>query len=95
MSDSKPTQEEIILHRVKKVLSSVAKDTATQPGFKHPLSDETVVSLRDCLRLISEREQEIGKELGRSWSQRPYFVDDENAPKDAVVSVESLTGKTH
>lgn len=95
MSDTEPTQEEIILHKVKQVLSGVAKDTATQPGFKHPLSDETIESLRYCLRLISEREQAIGEELGRSWNQRPYFVDDENAPKDAVVSVESLTGKSH
>ena len=93
MSEVDPTPEEIILHKVKRVLSDVAKDTATQTGQPHPLSEQTIDNLRKCLGLISDREQEIGKTLGRSWDQRPYFIDDEKAPKDAVVSIDSLSSK--
>ena len=38
-----------ILKALKLVLTDVVKDTATQPGLKHPLSDRTIEGIRQCL----------------------------------------------
>ena len=74
-SDSK---EQHILRLVKKTLTNVAKDTYTPPGLKHPLSEHTINSIRDCLSLISKREAEI---MGDN-NARPRFVDE---PQGTVV----------
>ena len=84
MSEQGPTKEEIILARVKQALTLVIKDTATQPGIKHPLADDTIISMRDCLGLISEREQELAKSAGREMNMRPRYVD-EPKPQNVVV----------
>ena len=55
MSDKNLSKEEHILKMVKRVLTDVAKDTYTKPGLKHPLSEPTILSIRDCLALISSR----------------------------------------
>jgi len=47
MSDIARTKEERILRAMRQVLTSIAKDTYTRPGHRHPLSDETV---NDILR---------------------------------------------
>lgn len=76
------TKEERVLRMVKKVLSSVAKDTYTAPGLKHPLSDQTIQDIRDCLGLIVSRERELAEEYGREMNDRPRFVDE---PSSSVV----------
>ncbi len=76
------TKEERILHMVKKVLSNVAKDTYTAPGLKHPLSEQTINEIRECLGLVVARETELAQELGRDKSARPRFIDE---PKSSVV----------
>ena len=85
------TKEEQILKMVKKVLTDVAKDTYTPSHLKHPLSEDTIHSIRDCLALISAREQELAEEHGRDTSARPRYIDE--APKSVVVDISGLTTK--
>lgn len=87
MSEHTPSKEERILHLMKRVLTDVVKDTTTPPGMKHPLSDNTIANIRDCLGLISSRELELRQETGRS-NAKPYFVDEPQ--QNVVVSVDSL-----
>ena len=70
------SDEENILRAVKQVLTMVIKDTATAPGLKHPLSDDTIVYMRQCLALISTREQELDSLSGRERKSRPHFTDE-------------------
>jgi hypothetical protein len=90
MPDQEPTQEERILRMVKRVLTDIAKDTYTRPGYRHPLSDETVMGIRDCLALISAREMELAEKAGRPMNMRPRFVDE---PQTSVVVPLDVTGK--
>ena len=76
MSEQAPNREELILKAVKIVLTSIVKETATAPGLKHPLSDETLIGVRDCFGLISQREQELAAEGGREMNMRPHFTDE-------------------
>ena len=80
MSKETANKESRILQAVKSTLTSVIKDTATEPGFKHPLTADTVEKLRDCLVLISAREQELADQLGETLDQRPAYRD---GPKPA------------
>lgn len=86
-------KEEQILGAVKRVLTEVIKDTATAPGMKHPLSDNTISGLRDCLVLISQREQELAEMSGQSMDQRPRFKDEPRKQGDVVVSIDSISRK--
>lgn len=87
MANSELSKEERILRMVKKVLTDVAKDTMTPPGLKHPLSDQTIESIRDCLALITTREQELQQEAGRESTAKPHFIDEPQS--DVVVSLAS------
>lgn len=82
MSNEEFSKEERILRMMKKVLTDVAKDTYTRPGFKHQLSDETIGGIRECLKLISSREIELAEASGRPMNMRPRFTDE---PREAVV----------
>ncbi len=77
-----------ILRAVRFTLTRVIKDTATEPGMKHPLSDETIAALRNCLVLISEREQELG--TGGESTARPRYVDEPRKPGPVAVSLDQL-----
>jgi len=90
MPDQEPTKEERILRMVKRVLTDIAKDTYTRPGYRHPLSDATVNGIRDCLALISARESELAEAAGRPMKMRPRFVDE---PQSSVVVPLDVTGK--
>ena len=71
-----------ILKMVKKTLTDIAKDTYTPPELKHPLSEQTINSIRDCLSLISAREAELANLEGQVSSSKPRFIDE---PQDTVV----------
>jgi len=90
MSDTDYSKEEKILSAVKRTLTEVIKDTATEPGMKHPLSNDTINGLRDCLLLISQREQELAEAAGRSMDMRPHFKDEPKQQGDVVVSIDSI-----
>jgi len=72
------------------VLTDIAKDTYTRPGYRHPLSGETVEGIRNCLALISARETELAEEAGRPMNMRPRFVDE---PQKSVVVSLKVPGK--
>lgn len=91
MSESTFTKEEQILKMVKRVLTDIAKDTHVKPGLKHPLSDNTILGIRECLGLITAREAELSKEAGRENNMRPRFVDE--PASSVVVSIEKLQRK--
>jgi len=80
-----------IMKMMRQVLSSVARDTVPPPGMKHPLCEETIQKIRECLSVISSRERELGIEVGSTdHAKRPRFIDEPKAP---VVSIDSLTKK--
>lgn len=68
-----------VIRAMKQTLLNVIKDTTSQPGQKHPLSDNTIEDIRQCLGLIAVREGEL---TGDSGKRRPKFVDE---PEDSVV----------
>ena len=76
------SKEEQILQVMRKVLTDIAKDTYTPADLKHPLSESTIHSIRDCLSLISSREAELSKEAGRENNMRPKYADE---PSSSVV----------
>ena len=82
------TKEEQILQMMKKVLTDIAKETFTRPGLRHPLSDNTIHGIRDCLALITAREVELSEEHGRPMTQRPRFIDEPQT--SVVVPIDSL-----
>jgi hypothetical protein len=86
MSDPALSMEERILKAVKLTLAAVIKDTATPHGMRHPLSDDTIKDLRQCLALISARERELAQAAGRPISGRPRYAD-ESAREDTVVRI--------
>lgn len=82
MSNDTRSTEAQILEVMRKVLTDVAHDTYTKPGLKHPLSENTIINIRDCLALISAREFELAKDEDRETNMRPRYVDE---PKTSVV----------
>ena len=84
---SERSKEQQILLVMRKVLSSIIKDTTPPPGTRHPLSDPTIQDVRMCLGLITAREQELAEAAGLA-KERPYFVDEKPSP--TVVSMDSI-----
>jgi hypothetical protein len=85
------SKEEEILRMLKKVLTDVAKDTYVRPGLKHPLSDNTIMGIRDCLALITAREKELAEAAGRPHTLRPRFTDEPQTT--VVVPLSTLQGR--
>ncbi len=82
MTNKDSSKEQRILAIVKKTLTDVAKDTYTPAELRHPLSEQTINSIRECLSLISARETELAAEKGQSSTSKPRFIDE---PQDTVV----------
>lgn len=82
MSKKTFSKEEEILQVMRKVLTDIAKDTYTPAELKHPLSESTIVNIRNCLALITSREKELAQEAGRENNMRPRYVDE---PSTSVV----------
>jgi len=81
-----------VLKAMKQTLTSIIKDTTTKPGLKHPLSDATQEDIRQCLRLVSAREQELLKESNKSADMKPRFIDEPE--KSVVVPISQLVNKS-
>lgn len=82
MSKETFSKEQQILQVMKKVLTDIAKDTYTPADLKHPLSESTIHSIRDCLSLITSREAELAEENGNQTNMRPRYIDE---PSSSVV----------
>ncbi|MBS4097388.1 MAG: segregation and condensation protein A [Sulfuricella sp.] len=85
MSEDNLTKEQRILRVMRKVLSSIVKDTTPKPGMLHPLSDQTIEDIKGCFALISVREAELYNES----PLRPVFADE---PRTATVIPLGQTG---
>ncbi|WP_133512720.1 segregation and condensation protein A [Candidatus Thiosymbion oneisti] len=72
---SELTKEQQILIAMRKTLAAVIKDVTPPPGMKHPLSEQTITDVRQCLGLISAREKELAAAQGRT-GERPYYADE-------------------
>lgn len=79
MSEEQPSIELRILRMMRRTLTGIAKDTHTPPSMRHPLSEETINDIRECLALITRRESELN---GLAEDHRPHFIDE---PRGAVV----------
>ena len=79
MSEDQPSVELRILRAMRRTLTNVAKDTYTPPSMRHPLSEDTINEIRECLALISSREHELNGMVG---NDRPHFTDE---VRDSVV----------
>ncbi len=79
MSEEQPSVELRILRAMRRTLTNIAKDTYTPAGMRHPLSEETINDIRECLALISGRENELD---GMAGDDRPHFIDE---VRDTVV----------
>jgi len=90
MSDHEMSKEEQILRAVKMTITGVIKDTATQPGMKHPLSERTIDDLRHCLLLISAREKELADAAGRAMDMRPQMPGDAKPKGDVVIPLHQI-----
>ena len=66
-----------LLSAVRKTLISVAKDTMTKPGLRHPLSEETQNMITDCLDVVTSRQIAIEKELGTHTKMKPVYTDEQ------------------
>ncbi len=84
------SREERILRVMRQVLTSVARDTATEPGMRHPLKEQTIQDIRLCLLLISERERELAEAAGRDNNARPHFTDERRPQGDVVIPITSI-----
>ena len=73
-SSENQTKEQRILRACKRVLTDVAKDTVTPAGMKHPLSENTIQGIRDCLQLIAAREAELLAEQGNESTSRRVLL---------------------
>jgi hypothetical protein len=81
------SQEQQILIAMRKTLAAIIKDVTPPPGMKHPLSQNTIEDVRQCLALISAREKELADLDGRG-GERPYYADEPQSAQ--VVSIAGL-----
>lgn len=91
MSDIELSTEEKVLQMMKRILTDVARETNVGPGLKHPLSENTILNIRDCLGVIVARERELAEAAGRPMNMRPRFVDEPK--KTVVVPLEKISIK--
>lgn len=80
--DSETSKEHQILVTLRKVLSSVVREITPEPGMRHPLSEQTMLDVRQAFTLIAAREKEITEAAGKPSLHRPHFVDE---PKTSNV----------
>jgi hypothetical protein len=81
MKKNELSQEQRILHMVRKTLIGVIKDTTTAPELKHPLSYNTIIEIKQTLDLITTRERELMNTPDDGPQSRPYYVDE---PQESV-----------
>lgn len=83
--------ERRVLLMMKDILTRVAKETATPPGTRHVLSEETIERIRSCLVLISAREMELSEGDGEITEQRPRYPGQTSRRDKVKIGVDSIT----
>ena len=85
MNTEELSKEQRILRLMRKTLGNIVKDVTPNASRPNPLSENTILDIRDCFALISEREKELADELGYDQA-KPYYTDGEK-PSAKVVSI--------
>ncbi|MHB1085712.1 MAG: hypothetical protein ACYCZA_12850 [Thiobacillus sp.] len=85
--------EQRIMRMMRKTLTAIVRDTAPRDGNPTPLSEATVLGIKDCLVVISSRETELAQLTGRTLEERPHFTDE--TPNAHAVKISSIPKKTH
>ena len=85
--------EQRMMRMMRKTLTSIVRDTAPRDGNPSPLSEATILNIKDCLMAISGRETELSKLTGRTLEERPHFTDE--TPNTHAVKISSIPKKTH
>ena len=67
------TKEQRVMRMMRQVLGSVVKDVTPAGGMPNPLSDETILNIKDCFALIAAREHELAQEAGMTLNEKPRF----------------------
>ncbi len=78
------SKEQRILRVMRKTLGKVVRDVTPRGGQPNPLSDDTILDIKDCFALISERERELAESLNFDQA-KPYYKDGEQ-PNAQVIS---------
>ena len=88
MSDPSNKEREI-MQVMRRVLTTIVREvTPEHKSLRHPLSEQTIQDIRQCLGLITAREKELADEAGRTTEERPYFVDE--PPQTKVVPISKI-----
>jgi len=85
-------EEQRIMRMMRKTLTSIVRDTAPRDGNPSPLSEATVLGIKDCLMVISAREAELAQLTGRTLEERPRYTDE--TPTSHAVKISSIPKKT-
>jgi len=91
-SDPKPGKEQRTLLVMRKVLSSIIRETTPNPGMQHVLSDSTREDIRLCFGLITAREHELSGESGIEIKEKPRYTD--QPKQSSVISIDALKKNT-
>ena len=73
MSSEYLSKEHQIIATMRKVLSSIIRDTTPPPGRPHPLRESTIEDVKHCFALITAREQEIHEEAGKAMGIDNFY----------------------
>ncbi|ALE52016.1 hypothetical protein SP60_01430 [Candidatus Thioglobus autotrophicus] len=85
MSDKTTPEFEVrLLNAMRKTLISVAKDTMTKPGLRHPLTENTQKMITDCLNLVISRQTEIEKQSGTHTKMKPVYTDEQTVQSFSI-----------
>ena len=85
MSENKDKDFEIrLLGAVRQTLIAVAKDTMTQPGLKHPLTENTQKMITDCHENVTSRQMAIEKDSGNHSKMKPVYTDEQTVQSFSV-----------
>ncbi|MCU7923271.1 MAG: segregation and condensation protein A [Candidatus Thiodiazotropha sp. (ex Dulcina madagascariensis)] len=86
MNDESKKEREIMMVMRKLLTTIVREVTPEHKSLRHPLSDQTIQDIRNCLGLITAREKELADAAGRTAQERPYFADQPAATKVVPIS---------
>lgn len=88
MNDESNKERQIMMV-MRKVLTAIVRDvTPEHKSLQHPLSDQTIQDIRNCLGLITAREKELADAAGRTAEERPHFTDEPQT--STVVSMAGI-----
>ncbi len=91
--DNALVNEQRLMRMMRKTLTSVVRDTAPRDGNPSPLTEATVMNIKDCLMVIASRETELARLTGRTLDEKPRFTDE--TPTSHAVKIDRIGKKPH